>query len=324
MNVMLRTGVCCAVMLWAAAAGAAQSRGAKRSRAPARPPAPAIVPVVIASEQENARLLAQDGRTLFWVSSEGVMRADKAGGGARRLYEATDVADLGVIRDRIYWLERYAVKMAPTHGGEVTYVAKDRSQPERLTLDPAAAYWTEPRGDGAALVSMRRMASEVGEVMFPDAMPQHLVADGASIYFTDFNGNVFRIGKWGGPPDLLATDKFAPAGRLALDAKFVFWTNPSGQLVQRVSREGGKVATLFKGSGVPAAMALEPKNVLFALNDDAHAQYRVMRVPKRGGKARALLAAEGKIVELLLDRNTLYWIEESPTGRRVMKAKLPR
>lgn len=71
-------------------------------------------------------------------------------------------------------------------------------------------------------------------------------------------------------------------------------------------------------------MALEPQNVLFALNDDAHDKYRVMRVPKRGGKARELLLTEGKIVELLLDRDTLYWIEQSPSGDRVMKAKLPK
>lgn len=314
--------MCCALTLWAGVSFA-QPRASKRSKAPARAVV-APTPVVVASEQEQARFLAQDAQQVFWVSSEGVMRADKSGGGARKLYDASDVADLGVIRDRVYWLERYAVKMAPSRGGEVTFVAKDRSQPERLALDPAAAYWTEPRANGAALVSMRRMASEVGEVMFPDAMPMHLVADGASIYFTDFNGNVFRIGKWGGPPDLLATDKFAPAGRIALDPRYVFWTNPSGELVQRVAREGGKVTSLLKGAGVPTAIALESHHVLVAVNDEANQRYRVMRVPKRGGKARELFRTEGKILELLLDRTTLYWIEDGAPGRKIMKVQLPR
>lgn len=304
------------VAMWALSAGA-QSRAGAAKRAPAEP-----VPVVIASEQEGARSLAQDARTLYWVSSEGVMRADKSGGGARKLYDAEEVSDFAVQKDRLYWLERYAVKTAPSRGGEVSVVADERAQPGRLALDPAAAYWTEARPNGPALVSRRRLATQVGEILYPDAMPQHLVADGASLYFTDFDGNVVRIGKFGGPPEILATDRFAPGGRLAVDPRHIYWTNPSGELVQRVSREGGKALVLFRGGGVPSALALEPHSVLLSVNEPKAGRYRVVRIPKGGGKPREVLRAAGPISELLWDKGTLYWIEDGEGGRRVMKAQL--
>jgi hypothetical protein len=89
------------------------------------------------------------------------------------------------------------------------------------------------------------------------AQPTRLAIDGVNLYWTDQRRGavVFKVPLAGGTPTVLVYDDEAAAG-LAVDAKFVYYTQPARGTVMRVPIEGGAARAVAAGLDTPTFLAL--------------------------------------------------------------------
>lgn len=297
------------------------ARGRTRRAAAKR----AAEPVVLADALAGARSLQSDRRNLYLLVNDAVVRLPKSGGAPVELAAAEEPFDLTLQRGRLYWTEPSTglLRSVRADGGEATTLIDERKRPRWVTSDAYALYWVEEDGDQPIVFTMRRGArrSPPGEVLHPFARPLELEASGAHLYWTDHDGGVLHVSKFGGAPERLYQDRLAPSGRLALDGRYVFWTNPTAKTLMRKARSGGRSTVLARDEVNPGAVSVDGAYVYWVSNDHERASHRILRTPKRGGKTRVVAARERPIVELLAEGGWVYWIEEDQPGRAVMKVK---
>ncbi len=294
------------------AAAPAQAKVRARPARKDTPPPPPKVPEVIADDLAGARALRQDRRNLYLLTDDAVVRLAKAGGAITSLSPAKAPLDLSVQRDRLYWSEpeEGKIRSVTVDGQAPTVLAEGRNHPRWLTSDPSALYWVE-EGTQPVLFTMRRGGSAATELVNLFASFLDLQSAGAYLYWSDFDGAVFQVSKFGGAPDTVERDKLAPGGHLALDDRYLFWTHPVSQVVKRKPRGGGRTVVLADQQPGPGALALVGNDVYFASNDAKQGKYRLLRVSKRGGKPIVAAELERPIVDLAADEQSVYLIEEA-------------
>ena len=73
--------------------------------------------------------------------------------------------------------------------------------------------------------------------------PRFLVADGASVYWTnELGGTVMMAPKGGGAPVILASGQGSPFG-VAVDGTHVYWANHGGGTVMKLALAGSAPVT---------------------------------------------------------------------------------
>jgi hypothetical protein len=130
-------------------------------------------------------------------------------------------------------------------------------------------------------------------------------------------GAVMRVLKTGGDAERVAGD----AGNLlalAVDEANVYWTRADGTEVLRAPKAGGPAAPLLKGLKSPGGVAVDAAFVYVA---ETAWQGRVVKAPKAGGEMVAIATDQHHPTEVLVDDDTVYWIDAgSSSDGAVMKA----
>lgn len=319
-----RTSDLCALVIATVFALAnAPAFAAGRSKAKSKPKPPPE-PTLVASALPGARSMTFDRRNLYLLTDEGVLRIARDGSAPKRIAEAEGAASLNLQRDRLYWLEPAsgAVKTVRIDGGPVQALAENRKNARLLTSDLYALYWLED-SEKPVMYAMRRSGNaEATELVYLFSTLLDLQASGSHLYFTDHNGAVQQIGKFGGAPEVLNRDKLAPAGPLVVDDRYVFWTHPVAKTVQRKSRTGGRSTVLATSPTAPRAIAIDRNHVYWVDEGGPERKTAILRVPKRGGKTVTLIERDHPVTELAVQDGWLYWIEGPSDARAIQKLKV--
>jgi hypothetical protein len=161
--------------------------------APMRVPLSGGAPVTVAPNQSVAApAIVTDGTNVYWLTQDSVMKTEIDGGLSSTLADNQPGAvDLAV------------------GAGVVSWIVQSPDDPE-----DAGVLWSTPATGGDPLTPY--VVSSSG--LF---VPQHIVADGTTVYVTDRDG-VKKVPADGGAPTLLA--EVPDAEWLAIDATSVYWT----------------------------------------------------------------------------------------------------
>ncbi|MEO6573393.1 MAG: hypothetical protein ABIP89_06120 [Polyangiaceae bacterium] len=170
-----------------------------------------------------------------------------------------------------------------------------QTAPVAVVLDGADAYWanwgTKALSFGNGSIN-RSIASDGGiEVMVsPSHRPLALAVDATAVYWTNSDGQLWRVNKYG--PAMLhqLTTGTGEARSLELDDTWVYWTDYTGGAVKRFRKdEAGGIVILASGRKYPQGLAVTPDFIYWAdrgtLTDavgDLHeaSDGMVLRLPK--------------------------------------------
>jgi hypothetical protein len=131
------------------------------------------------------------------------------------------------------------------------------------------------------------------------------------------SGAVMRVLKTGGEAERVAGDK-GNLLALTVDDASVYWTRADGAEVLRAPKAGGKAELLVKGLKSPGGVAVDAG---FLYVTETAWQGRVVKAPKGGGEMVAVATNQHHPTEVLLDDDTVYWIDAgSSSDGAVMKA----
>jgi len=180
---------------------------------------------------------------------------------------------LGVDRTNVYWASVDAVSKQPIEGGAPTALA--------------------PVGFGAYLriddTSVYCGATEGPLDSKGQTMPAALV----------------KVGKNGGTPLTLVSG--GSPSSIALDAKYLYWTDQFEGSVSRVPLDGGQPTTIASGQDSPQAVAVDRTSVYWTNRGGL-----IMKAPLEGGAATTLAATGGDLLdELAADAQHLFIVSDS-------------
>lgn len=232
--------------------------------------------------------LAVDGTHVYWTesSSGNIGRVPKVGGSAEIL-AAGEVKPfaLAVDADAVYWATMMGnvIRLGMQGGGAPQTLTDLAWNCSDLALDDDAVYWSDGINDG----NLGRILKTggAGPTLHPvDGIPGSFAIDSASIYVwvadpsTDsWPGQPRRVAKSGGAMSALAPFGKHGDGQLTVDATHVYWcSSDDGNLVKKVTKEGGVVVNLASGNDQCMAIAVDATHVYW-IEGGAN---RVLRTPK--------------------------------------------
>jgi hypothetical protein len=135
------------------------------------------------------------------------------------------------------------------------------------------------------------------------AQPQSaLVADDTSVYFTKFDGTLWRVPVSGGTPAKIAdlpsrTGRYAATTAMdrtvALRGDDIYFVSHARGTVARIKKSGGAPRILADGIAGPRALFLDGRSI-YVLSDDYNqplgCRAKLLRLPASGGKATELVS----------------------------------
>lgn len=143
--------------------------------------------------------------------------------------------------------------------------------------------------------------------------PGPLTTDGEYVYYTTggfqrAENAVRRVPVLGGPSEILAQGGFVPAGGIACDETYVYWTNSTQPSVMRVLKTGGPPQVVLRQlPQSPRELALDGAYVYLATFRKDTPGF-ILRVPKTGGVAQTLISGRDAIHGLVMDDGALYFV----------------
>lgn len=271
----------------------------------------ACQPIVLASASE-----AVDAANVYWVTYWGSLWKVPLGGG-----DATEMvhlessppgglASIAVHGGKVYWTSSVdtTVRSIPTVGGEVTALTSQAGILYTIAANDTGVYW----GYSPVQAKILRLA--------PGATSPTLVAlkvnrtkiavDQTHVYYGHDTLDALMKAPIGGG-EAIELAKNAPAHKLVVDAKSIYWT--SGNVtgidvgkgkVSRMPLAGGTPVVLAEGLNWPAGIATDAENVYFTDRHDG----KVMRVPLAGGPVVVLAEQQYSSLAVVLDDKAIYWI----------------
>lgn len=196
-------------------------------------------PVVLAQGPIGA--VAVDKTHVYFTSTEGVSRVEKAGGAMPELLAQASGATSIALDDTTVYLTisgdaaglKGDIGSVPKAGGELKVVAQDapfelRYLSQELTVDDTNVYWVNT---GAGKLMKAPKAGGAPAVLLEGlARPASITLDGSYLYFTtvgldDFSGrSVGKVSVDGGEPIFIASGESTSAFAIAVDDTYAYWT----------------------------------------------------------------------------------------------------
>jgi hypothetical protein len=196
-------------------------------------------PVVLAQGPIDA--LAVDKTHVYFTSTEGVSRVEKAGGAMPELLaQASGATSIGLDDTTVYVTitgdsagPKGVIGSVPKAGGELKVVVQDapfelRYLSQELAVDATNVYWLNT-GAGK-LMKAPKAGGAPAALLEGLAEPASIALDGSYLYFTtvgldDSSGrSVGKVSIDGGEPTYLATGKSTSAFAIAVDDTYAYWT----------------------------------------------------------------------------------------------------
>jgi hypothetical protein len=185
---------------------------------------------------------------------------------------------LAVDATSVYWLSTDAVMKVAIGGGKPTTLVSGQPDPQGIAVDATSVYWTTMDTDGKVMkapLAGGEPTTLASAQQFERSIARGIALDATDIYWTN-RDSVTKLPLGGGAPVLLGQVARGQAWGIAVDSMNVYLTAfGSGGVVQSLPIEGGAVTTLASGQGFPYAITVDATNVYWT---DISAVMKVARV----------------------------------------------
>jgi hypothetical protein len=122
--------------------------------------------------------------------------------------------------------------------------------------------------------------------------------------------------------ELAELSKQTSAYYLAVDSKYVYFTQTAAGTVSRVPIAGGAVATIASAQFEPRTITVDYAHVYWVNNPSTYGTGSVMKASLNGGAATAIATTEPAPVFVAVDADRAYWINYPPQPPLFMSAPL--
>ena len=287
----------------------------------------------LVTDDRSSYPLRADRDRLYWPARQAILSVGKRGGKPASVVTG-NVNLLALFEDRLVFEElppgkgssiepQTAIKMCRTGApGAVTTLATGRRMIRHAAADASGIYFQELESSSLMLLFhlpwSGGKAREVAEVVWE---PHELTTDATHVYWGHIDGTVYAVAKQGGVPEVVGAGELSTGG-LAVDDRFVYFTNVEAGTLSRAPKYGGATVKLAVArasassiaagaSGQLDAVALHGPHVYFVDNDIYARNAAVRRVPKIGGRAESVIERSGCTIEdLITDGSQWFWVEK--------------
>ncbi len=276
---------------------------------------------------------ALDQNYVYWTSynSGTIQRASKVGGSPQLLTQiptgglpTLDVDDTSVYFTADKGANTF-VGSIPKAGGQITTLAPQQFAARRVRVVNGFVYWitgSDPSNPGGIvrIPVSGGTAQPLTPAVYLDG--GHLAVDAQYAYWTDYgdlgatSGNVYRVPCDGsGPVATLVAGVDSPYG-IAVDASSLFvglgaHANVTNGTLNGAILSLGKLGVppvpttvIASNQAQPLAVALDDTFVYWGDHLSGH----IMKAPKGGGPAIAIVSGEGSFESIAVDDQYVYWI----------------
>jgi hypothetical protein len=313
------------------------------------------VPKAIATQQDGPGGVVVDATHAYWTNQNGgqVMSVALDGGAPKVLADKQHPFGIAVDTKFVYWANNTSrktgsVMRVPKTGGATTTVAAAQGTPYGPAFAAGGLYWTTAEDGGivkAALDGAGRTVAAASE-----GAPVSIATNATGVYWLrthrapvvapdPFDRNpskrpdrrpqppppptfdVRAMALAGGAPKTLATDR-GNAEHVVVDARRVYWTNPTRGVVMAAPIGGGGAVELVKGERYPLALAIDAVNIYWIDHgrpdpDSKPSTVLLRKAPLAGGTAITLANIDGSVA-IAVDATCVYWTEARGTTGTVM------
>jgi hypothetical protein len=195
-------------------------------------------------------------------------------------------------------------------------IATATNRPVFIAVDAQNVYWSEsnyndPNGNGGTIMKVSLAGGAAIKMASTSTFVSGIASDGTYVYWgtATYNtniGSLFKLGinsPTGTTPTTVATDQ-DEVGYPVLVGGFVYWAEPSGGAINKVSLNGGPITTLAMGPAKPSGLAVDASSVYWTTNDDG----TVMKVGLNGGTPQTLATNQLFPYEIVVGAPNVYWM----------------
>ncbi|HEX6188500.1 MAG TPA: hypothetical protein VFZ40_10500 [Pyrinomonadaceae bacterium] len=147
--------------------------------------------------------------------------------------------------------------------------------------------------------------------------PSKIVSDGEAVYFVTGStvasmnagtNNIKKISLADGTVSILVKGgKIIPDSTLAIDAKFLYWSD-GGNLL-RVPKGGGDSEKIIPNVPKPDEIVMDDENIYWLIwTGEGSPPAPIMYAPKTGGEAKQLTPPQPPTSGIALDGDVIYWM----------------
>ena len=263
-----------------------------------------------------------DAVSVYWSTSDGIRKKDKAGGQAVTVVSGQDApARFAIDATTVFFTTHVAgtVMKADFASGSAVPLASGQDSPIWIALDATRVYWINAGSTSTpgSVMAIDKTGGSPTVLASGQSAPEGIAVDESFVYFSLGDGNqVMKVAKTGGSPSVVAAGAANP-GDLAVDSVNVYWVAYAGEALA-VPKQGGTVVKLAEGLEYPFAIAVDEANVYFTTQGRGSCRGTVMRVGTTGGGAQALATSQKEPLSIAVDATTVYWT--SSIDRSIMSA----
>ena len=289
-------------------------------------------PVVLASGLDQPRLIAVEGRDVYWTNAGrddaptgSVMKRTLGVGPPDPVAVAQNRPfDVAVDAHSVYWSNRGregsaegSLMTIPRAGGTPSILASGQAGPVSIALDGGELFWANYSSG-----EVSKVATTGGPISVLATQPDHaggligIALDATSIYFTNRNrGVVWGLARAGGAARILA---MAPNPRqIVAFGDRIFWTSENGQ-VDTAEIAGNSFATIADAQNDPYDIAVDHEFLYWTSTGNG----TVMRTALDGSGQLAIATDQASPYGIAVDESAVYWTNYGD-GSVMRLARLP-
>ncbi len=229
----------------------------------------------------------------------------------------------------VYWTAAAAGKIGwvPAAGGTVNGIGTNgitgNTEPGVLAIAGGKLWWTS----GASSLNRLHRADLDGSNITVAATGSFagrggVTADANNVFWVNDQGSLYSTGfndaQCAETTSCKHVATAANAVGIAVDDTYVYWTSPTGGVVQRAPKTGGSNSVIAKNQDMPQSIVVDGKYVYWGNIGTGPVGASIRRAPIAGGTCDGAACEVFEKVPvpnaLAIDADALYWVDKSASG----------